>query len=78
MSKVVMSIPIKTQRWSDFLEKAMTALPDEKKEAFASHWYSLQDAGCVVAETIFHDGAVHCAPSDDFRRALAEFGVVVE
>lgn len=78
MKKVVMSISLNTKKWYDFFEMAMAELPDEKKEAFAAHWYSLEDAGCVIAEFLFRNGTLYCAPSDDFRRALAEFGVVME
>jgi hypothetical protein len=53
-------------------------MPEEKREAFAEFWWNLEDAGCEMSETVFHDGAVYCTPSDDFRRALAEFGVVVK
>ena len=78
MSKVVMTVKCNMQRWSDFIDKAMAALPDDKKQAFAAHWHGLQQNGCVAAETVFHNGTVYCAPSDDFRRALAEFGVVID
>jgi len=78
MSKIVAQIKVDTRRWSDFFNKAMAALPDSKKEAFAAHWYSLEDAGCVVGETLFRNGTVYCAPSDDFRRALADFGVIID
>lgn len=78
MSKVVATIKCDTRRWADFLDRAMAALPESKMEAFAEHWYELQDNGCVLAETIFRNGTIYCAPSDDFRRALAEFGVVID
>ena len=78
MSKVVARIKCDTRKWNEFFAKAKAALPEEKKAAFADHWYKMQENGCVVGETIFHNGTVYCAPSDDFRRALAEFGIVVK
>jgi hypothetical protein len=81
MSKTVERIRVDMRKWNDFMTEVkpiLDAWPDNKREAFAEFWWDLEDAGCEAAETVFHDGAVYCAPSDDFRRALAEFGVVVE
>ena len=78
---IVERIRVDMRRWDDFMSEVkpiLDAWPNQKREAFSAHWYSMQDAGCEMAETVFHNGAVYCAPSDDFRRALAEFGVVVE
>lgn len=81
MTKIVERIKVDMQRWDDFMAQArpmLDAMPQEKREAFAEFWWNLEDAGCEVAETVFHNGTVYCTPSDDFRRALAEFGVTVE
>lgn len=78
---IVERVRIDMQRWDDFMADVrpmLDAMPKEKREAFAAHWYSLQASGCVIAETVFHRGVVYCTPSDDFRRALTEFGVVVK
>lgn len=78
---IVERVRIDMRKFDDFMADVrpmLDAMPEEKRVAFAEFWWNLEDAGCEVAETVFHDGAVYCAPSDDFRRALAEFGVVVE
>jgi hypothetical protein len=77
----VEAIQMDMRRWDDFMAEVrpiLDAWPEEKREAFAEFWWNLEDAGCEASETVFHGGTVYCAPSDDFRRALAEFGVTVK
>lgn len=48
--------------------------PDDKKEAFANFWYEMHANGAEVGETLFKNGVLYCAISDDLRRAVAEWG----
>ena len=50
--------------------------PQEKKEAFAKHWRSMENNGAEVAETLFFDGIMNVCVSDDLRRAFSDFGAV--
>jgi len=74
------SITINYDRTTAFLDTAMkqvAAWPDDKRLAFIDHWNAMQANGCQPVETLFRDGVMHVAPSDDLRRAFMAFGVVV-
>ena len=75
-----MSITMNMMKASDYLEaisEQVTGWPQEKKNRFADHWKGLERDGAEICASLFVDGTLFVAVSDDFRRAMADFGVVV-
>lgn len=72
------SISFTMAKVNEFLDQVtphMAEWPDDKKRAFEKHWKAMEKNGAETVDTIWSGGVVYCAVSDDFRRALAEFGV---
>ena len=76
MAKI--TITIRAQRAFSFIDglaQAIEKWPDAKKDRFSDHWRGLEANGAELVDFLFVNGTLHAAISDDFRRAMAEFGV---
>ena len=78
MARCVIEIKVKMDRFQSFLDRA-SAIVDEMPEGTRTdvwaHWDAMQANGCELSQMLFKDGILHCAPSDDLRRAFAKFGI---
>lgn len=80
MAKCEITIKTRTGKAVEFLDQVapiIEAWPDSKRRRFDDHWNALAANGAEIADMLW-DGkrmTLYCAISDDYRRALADFGL---
>lgn len=81
MAKCTLAIAVDLSRIDSFMSTLVPlieVMPQEAKDKLGEHWSAMEKGGAQLTETLFRNGVLYACISDDFRRALAEFGIFVD